>query len=551
MNRLRSDSTRSRGPAKPGARRAFALIGVVGLVAASQPACDGTFIGHTRAGTRLVVQLVDKNGKPADEKIAGTHLKPLGLKVNTPQPFQIIVQAINEQGQIDANFNSYVRISAKPGAIDRIDSPAADGRNLKLDKGVSPQVTINLSNAYGNTFIIADDLGYVPADPTRTPPPQCADGIDNDHDGKIDFGSSIAVNDDGCAFANDDTETGGTYSEGSTQPIFYALPRIADLRGLTCDATGQNCSGNGKTPYPNEQLLIDTGFHDQPDGSQRYDFDMVVTRISASGFYASDTKDPRGQFTGVFAFNFSAPPGMRICDRLKTFTGTASEFFGFTQLGYPTWTLEAWNPELRPCLIPDAVVLGPGDIPADTNGDGKIDIPTTLLPRTASLMRVLTDPDAKTTVKVTSKFGAGLAPKGANGAWGLDADHSNCDLNGDGSIDFTNDEGLCNNACTVDPDCTEYSNFAQRSTFRLFVSDGNVSGAIQADATTDSEFKPLDRKGQPIKSFTGIMTFFSGGSQYTIEARCPDDIVTDLDKLPIPSDKACVQPRTDLDENPQ
>lgn len=533
--------------------RLLPLAGL-GFMIAVQPACQGDYFGNTHAGSRLTVELIDA------ENVSGTRLKRLPLKVNSPQPFKVKVTAINETGGVDTSFSGYVRMSSKPGAIERIDSPDADGRNLKLNAGVSSEVTIMVSNAYGNTFIIADDLGYAPADPVAKPPPACSDGLDNDGDGKVDFPT-----DEGCAYANDNTETGGTFSQGSTPPIYYALPRIADLRGLTCNADGKNCSGTGKTPYQREQLLIDTGLHDKADGNQKYDFDMVVTRISSDGFYVQDTKDRRTDqngdpagFSGVFAFNFSAPPGMRVCDRLKTFTGTATEFFGFTQISYPTWTLEAWNPELRPCLVPEPIDLEPSTVPhAEVDQDtGKLSwvVPTSLLPRTASLLRVLTDPTKNRVVKVTSKFGAGLVQKDdKTKLYVPTADASNCDFNGDGKIDFAPgaEEGVCAQVCTLDADCTEYSNFIGRSTFRLFVSDGNVSGAIQADATASSEFKPLERKGQNIKSFSGVMTFFSGGSQYTIEARCPDDIVVDLDAEPLPSDKACVTPRTDLDENPQ
>ena len=541
--------------------RSFARLSplaVLGVTLAAQPACQGDYFGKRHSAARLTVELIN------EEEVAGTRLKRLPLKVNQPQPFKVKVTAINEQGGIDTNFTGYVRMSSKPGAIDRIDSPVADGRNLQLTAGVSPEVTIMVSNAYGNTFIIADDLGYSPADPIGNPRPACADGRDNDGDGKVDFPT-----DEGCAFANDNTETGGTFSQGSTPPIYYALPRVADLRGLTCDADGKNCSGTGKTPYPREQLLIDTGLHDKADATQRFDFDMVVTRIASDGFFVQDTKDKRtgvngepAGFSGVFAFNFSAPPGMRVCDRLKTFTGTATEFFGFTQISYPTWTLEAWNPEVRPCLVPEPTDLDPSSIPhPEVNAaTGKLEwvVPTSLLPRTAGLMRVMADPAKNLVVSVTNNFGPGLVQKDpTTKLFTPTPDASNCDLNGDGSIDFAPgaDEGACATACTLDTDCTEYSNFISRSNFRLRVLDTstNLSGAIQVDATTSSEFKPLspERKGKPIKSFTGIMTFFSGGSQYTIEARCPDDIVIDLNAQPIPSDKACVTPRTDLDENPQ
>ena len=57
----------------------------------------------------------------------------------------------------------------------------------------------------------------------RNKPPSCADGLDNDEDGDVDF-----PKDPGCAFANDNTEGGGRYSQGVSVPIFYTLPRIAE-----------------------------------------------------------------------------------------------------------------------------------------------------------------------------------------------------------------------------------------------------------------------------------------------------------------------------------
>lgn len=510
----------------------------------AQPACDDTGFPTVRGGPRLTVELIDA------DKVAATRIRPRPLKVNTPEGFKIVVRALDARGNLDTNYNGFVRISSKPGGIDRINSPDADGRNLRLTNGVSPEVEIFVSNAFGATFILAEDQGYAPADPVATPPPACADGLDNDGDGRVDFPA-----DEGCAFANDNSEELGSYATGATQPIYYALPRIADLKGLLCNEEGV-CAGTGKSPYPREQLLIDTGFHDREDGSQRFDFDLVVTRIASDGFFVTDTKDARGGFNSIFAFNFNAPPRMRVCDRLKTFSGTAAEFFGQTQIGYPTWTLEAWNPERRPCLVPEPTVFGPGDLIADYNGDGRLDVGPLLLPNVGGLVRVLTDSTQNVEVRVTSKFGPGLVQKDpTTQVYTFTPEASNCDFDGDGRISFApgSEEGICSSACQFDPDCTEYSNFAGRSTFRFFVRNTvtNVAGAIQADATVSTEFKPLERKGQPIKSFTGTMTFFSGGSQYTIEARCPDDIVADVNASPVPMDKACVAPRTDLDENPQ
>jgi hypothetical protein len=500
-----------------------------------------------RSYPHLEVQLVDGD----DEAVVGARTRPLSLVVDEPRPFKIVVRALDKDGNVDAGYSGFVRISAKPGAIEPIISPDADGRSLKLTNGKSSEVEVRLTNAYGTTYILADDLGYNPIDPLGTPAPECADGIDNDGDGVIDFPA-----DDGCAFANDSTEGGGSYAQGASPPIFYRLPRVADLRGLTCldPKDPKSCSGTGKTPYPKQPLQVDTGYNED---RQEFDFDLVVTRISSDGFYVSDTKDSRGQFNSVFVFNFSAPPRMRICDRLKTFAGTADEFFGLTQMGYPTWTLEEWNPRERPCLVPEPMILEPTMICTKSTNPSERCGPPDLLKYTGNLVRVITTSD-QFSVKVTPKFGPENVPE-QGGTFVPGPNATNCDLNKDGKIDFdklpdgsANPEGRCSTACTNDPECTEYSNFDSRSAFRLTVEDksGNKA-AIQADATTSTEFKPLERKGQPVRSFSGTLHFFSGGAQYTIEARCKDDIIVDMNAQPVPSDTACVHERTDLDSDPQ
>lgn len=510
----------------------------------AQGACDARGFGEPRGGRRLTVQLIGAD----DTNVVGTRLAPRALAVDAPEPFRIVVRAVDLDGNVDASYNGYVRISSKPGAIERIEAPDADGRSLKLTSGESPETEVRLTNAYGTTFILADDLGYEPADPLREPPPACANGVDDDGDGRVDFPA-----DDGCAFANDDTETGGSYAQGSSAPIYYELPRVADARGLRCTnpADPATCSGSGRTPYQKEQLQLDTGYHEKVDADgnvfHEFDFDLVVTRIASDGFYVTDTKDARGGFNSIFAFNFNAPPEMRVCDRLKTFAGTATEFFGLTQISYPTWTLEEWD-GVRPCLVPEARVLESVEIcpPSTTGACGQ----PLLLPLTGGLVRALSSGDK--IVRVTSLFGPGDM-KERGGVFAPDPDATSCDFDKDGQIDFTtgSPEARCSDACAANPECTEYSNFAARGTFRLTVIDEKGVAAIQADASASADFNPLERKGQQLKAFSGTLHFFSGGSQYTIEARCNDDIVVDLDAQPLPSHKACVSPRTELDENPQ
>ena len=494
------------------ARLTFALL-LLGA-AASTTSCSNDGFGRVRSSPRLIVQLDATSN-------VGTATTRLPLTVDTPVPFKITVRALREDGSVDTSFNRHVRISSKPGAIDPLSGPDTDGRNLLIRNGESGSVDLRVTNAYGITYVVADDLGYIPADPLRDPPPACANGLDDDGDGVIDFPA-----DNGCAFANDDDEQGGTFSQGVSTPIYFALPRIADVRGLKC-LPGLGCSGNGRTPYPREQIQLDVG--GGADGAAA--FDTVVIRLSGSGFYVTDLSDTRGGFNSIFAFNFNAPPRMRTCDRMKTFGGTANEFFGFTQIAYPTWILEEWDPAQRPCLVPEPVRLAP-DVITDT---------PQLLQRSGSLVRVETAPDKSQKVKITPNFGPGDIPKNAGGLYIATPEASNCDFDRNGRITFDgNPEAVCSTSCTADPECTEWSNWIARQTFRLTVTDPNGgSAAIQADASASAGFDPVALKGVLLRSFAGTLHFFSGGSQFTIEVRCKDDITVALDQPTFVSDKIC------------
>jgi hypothetical protein len=493
------------------ARVTFALL-LVGTTFTTSCSSDG--FGRVRNPPRLIVELDPTSN-------AGSPAQRLPLAVDTAVPFKFTVRAVREDGSVDTTFNRHVRIATKPGAIDPLTGPDTDGRNLLLRNGESVPVELRITNAYGITYVVADDLGYIPADPLRDPPPACSNGIDDDGDGAIDFPA-----DNGCAFANDDDEQGGTFGQGVSTPIYFTLPRIADVRGLKC-RPGLGCSGNGRTPYPREQIQLDVGNGD--DGSAP--FNTVVTRLSADGFYVTDLDDKRGGFTSIFAFNFNAPPRMRTCDRMKTYGGTANEFFGFTQIAYPTWILEEWDPAQRPCLVPEPERLSPGII-SDT---------TELLRKTGSLVRVETAPDKSQKVQVTPNFGPGDIQKNAGGLYIATPEASNCDFDRNGRITFDgNPESVCSTSCSADPTCTEWSNWIARQTFRLTVTDANgASAAVQADASASSGFSPVALKGVLLRSFAGTLHFFSGGSQFTIEVRCKDDITVPLDQPTFVSDKIC------------
>lgn len=529
------------------ARRA--LFGAVGFAAAA--GCSGGD-GTLRSTSLLVVHIKSGN--------IGTPSNRLPLALDTPAKFTIDIEAHRPDGSIDSSFNGFIRISSKPGTV------ATTGeRTVQLQGGVADDVPVDLLAAYGNTRIWAEDLGYVPVDPNRATPPQCSDGIDNNNNARIDF-----PNDPGCYSAIDDSEDTGTYISGTSEPIFFVLPRIADVRGVA--------NGGAATNFPNEQVSMDTGYD---SSTNSFSHSVIVTRISPSGFFVTDIDDPRG-FSSVMAYNFSAPPLLRVCDRLRSFAGTASDFFGFTEINYPAWDTDEWEPAIageRPCMVPVPNILNAGDI---ANNQSLFRYESSLVrvcsaghccPQACPTKDISGNPipqnqqdecatqkaqcdaaaaakvDATATMHVTGHFGPDL-PQAPN--YTPTDNATNCDLNNDGKVDFsTPPESTCASACDGDLECTEYSNFRQRSQFFLVVSDATGAAKVAVDASqAASSVDPPSLRGKPIYSFTGTLTYFSGGSQFTVEARCSDDaLVADPSATPLPMDQACVQPRTIADNN--
>jgi hypothetical protein len=126
-----------------------------------------------------------------------------------------------------------------------------------------------------------------------------------------------------------------------------------------------------------------------------------------------------------------------------------------------------------------------------------------------------------------------------------DSEHSNCDLNGDGQVDFENQmEGQCSDNCAADVECTEWTSYSARGNYKVY----NGSTMIQINTGTASEFDPVGNKGATLTAVTGTLRNFSGGSlNWTIETRCPDDLLCQTQgcaKEELPPTKACIRPRT-------
>ena len=433
------------------------------------------------------------------------------LPANTgdrPETLSLQITAVDPTGN-RFGFDGLVRVSVEPGAVIGVvkSDGTVGGRNIRL-KGGKASVDVQVTAVYGDTHIVIEDLGYTPAKAGKTP--ACANGVNDDaEDVLIDFPA-----DPGCAFANDDSEESGTFAAGTSKPIHFALPTLRQIQGTS------------STPYPFEGLEVNA------DSPQQ----LVVTRIAKDGLYVTDVTEQDKGYNHLFAFNFSTPAGVRVCDRVTYLSGTMSEFFGFTEMNFPSFRVDPlFEGDKAKCLVPEPVVLDSDD---PDFGDSLIADDDRMEGQESGLVRVQG-------FSVTKNFG----PKPAKGNV-FGPDQSNCDLNGDGVVDFTSDdEASCGNLCSDDPECSEWTQYIARGNYKIH--RGGTMIQVQTDGAPG--FNPTANRGAVLRAVTGTLRNFSGGSlNWTIEARCKDDLVCDADGCRDaikPPNEACVSLRPTDEDN--
>jgi hypothetical protein len=475
------------------------------LALAACASCSGGFDRGVITGpSTFFVAVTQVNGQPLPASD-----KPLAANYgDRTEAWTFTIEARTPEGKLDPSFNGVVRLSSRPGAITEITADGAVGRNLKLTGGKASG-TVALTAVYGPSRLWVDDLGYVPFVPAAGKKPQCSNGKDDNGNTLIDFPAEP-----GCAFADDDTEEGGSYASGVSAPVAYALPTLGDLQGYA-----------PLSPYPYESIQVNA------DAPQR----LVVTRVASDGFYVTDVSADavKKGYNHIFAFNFSTPSGMRVCDRVTYLSGTVNDFFGFTELSFPSYKLSFPIAGQDACEVPDATVLD----------HATLNSPPAMENIESSLVRI-------EGFHVSKSFGPNNP---TNGVFGPDA--SSCDFNGDGQVDFTaNDEGTCANNCSADPECSEWTEYSARGSYKVsYVNPTTkVTDMILVNTGTVSGFDPTANKGRALDALTGTLRDFSGGTlNWTIETRCSDDLACQFDgcvKTPIPSQQACVRLRT-VDDN--
>lgn len=423
--------------------------------------------------------------------------------------FSLRVEVRDRAGARVTSFNGFVAIGIEPGVVLDLRAPGAVRNYLKLEGGFAEGVRVRVARGYGPSRVWAEESGYDPVDPRRSPAPACSNGLDDDGDGFVDYPADL-----GCAAANDDSERAGSFAAGTSEAIYFDTPSLADVQGRTA-----------VSPLVDERVTV-RGYprpEAPPAGERRHR--LVVTQTDNSGFFVTDLDDRSCDgmpcFNSMYSFNFRAPDGMRPCDLLLNLTGSVAEFVSTTQLAQPGYQIGlAWRPNdpvAGPCLIPDAVALD-----------------TAMVSNTALMERYESSLVRASGVTLPSIVGP-LRP----GDGVPRAGQTNCDFSGDGAIDYRDAaEADCANACDANPTCSEWSSWNRYGQLRVTLpGGGRVAVAVRA---VDANYDP-ERPATTAATVTG--TLRQVGPNWIINPRCDVDLA--LEGRPVrPTRESCLHERS-------
>ncbi len=145
---------------------------------------------------------------------------------------------------------------------------------VELRNGLSAEpFTVNIENAHGKTYIWVEDTG------------------------------------------TDDVP--GSYATGLSPEIWIKNPTIRNTQETDLVTT---------SPLKGDFVEINT--------SGRV---LYVTGVSTDGFYVTDISEPDDIFNGMYIYSHSRPSGVEDGDCLGQLSGTSDEYYGFTELGFPSW----------------------------------------------------------------------------------------------------------------------------------------------------------------------------------------------------------------------
>jgi len=433
--------------------------------------------------------------------------------------FTIDIEALKD-GQRAGFYDGWAVVVVRP-----VGTTVPEPLSVKLEGGLAQKVTVKLKRVFGTIHLVAVAVGYVPGSPGSA---ACNNGIDDDRDGFVDF-----PNDRGCFYANDEDEGGSESIAGLSPPITIAGPTIADLQtpvfGVTAD----------ESPLKGERVAVNRGW-------------LLVTRVGTDGMYVTDfegakydkaaekwdVKPETLSYDGIFVYNYSTPLNLQEGDCLTQLDGQIDEFYGYTEMGKPTWkkgdfafcsakareagldcppaTEDAETPAGRACREKiEELVNTPVDITKLVLDDGGI-------------QRSVWDQ----TYMMTERFEAGLVQ--LSGVFTF-VEARRCDLDQDTVLNFSDPaEKDCSNGCGDDVKCVVWENYNRYRQWSVNFSDGSDPAVMRevniVSAGGIQNFDPLkfvEKGPRNLSKVVGTLRHLSfGRPPWTLELRrqadCPD-----------------------------
>ena len=142
--------------------------------------------------------------------------------------------------------------------------------------------------------------------------------------------SSIWVEDRGT------DEKPGRYATGLSPTIHVGHPTLHDVSETT-NIAGSALSGDFVQVNTKGRRLVATG-------------------LAVDGFYLTDLDDPTQSYNAIFAHTHSRPRGVEQGDFITEIIGTVEEFYGFTELGFPTYKVGGHIDEIPTFVLTPEVV---------------------------------------------------------------------------------------------------------------------------------------------------------------------------------------------------
>lgn len=223
----------------------------------------------------------------------GSSNAPLAY-TNEPLEVTLTVKAIGKDGLVDESFNGEAWLDVAPRG------KLAKGQDKKISftNGVAEDVVVGVRNIHGST-------------------------------------SSIWVEYRG------DSEELGNWATGLSPRIQVGNPTIHGVQ---------------QTDRPTTSPLIGDFVELDLEGRQ-----AVVTGVMQDGFYVTDATEPTDAYNGLFVYSHSRPRNpdgsyLKEGDVISRLAGTVEEFFGFTELGFPSWKVDGNVSVPKPAVVASSFV---------------------------------------------------------------------------------------------------------------------------------------------------------------------------------------------------